>query len=237
MRIVAAAAGGAGSRPRHWLVGVDFMDSRDGGDVDVDGGRGPPGARRSRPYHALVARPTSNLRLFVAAYPPSGQAEQWLGVVRGIAGLPAHRLTPPEQAHITLQFIGDTPAKEIDATIESMERAASGLGAFSLTPRGLIALPERGPARLIALEADAPPALLELKRRLVQRLAAKVKPEKRAYRPHLTLCRFRSPARFDLPAEASVEPVPFAVSRILLMRSTLSPNGAQHHEVAACALE
>jgi RNA 2',3'-cyclic 3'-phosphodiesterase len=184
-------------------------------------------------------RPVANLRLFVAVHPPRELAEAWLRLVGGLGPppLPPHRLTPVEQIHLTMQFIGDTPAKRLDATTESVERATAGVAAFPLTPERLIVLPERGPARLIAMETDAPPSLLELQRRLAVRLATNVRSDApgRTFRPHLTLCRFRSPSRYILPS-VEVEPASFEVERIVLMRSTLSPQGAMHHEVAACEL-
>ncbi len=56
------------------------------------------------------------------------------------------------------------------------------------------------------------------------------------FRPHLTLCRFRKPSRI-----ARTDPVlslpGFPVSRVVLMRSTLTQRGAQHAEVAAWTLQ
>src|SRR5690606_16844422 len=136
---------------------------------------------------------------------------------------------------LTLQFIGTTSPRELPAVTESVERAASGLAAFDLTPRGLITLPERGPARLVAMETDAPATLLELQRRLARRLARNVR--KNAgdrFRPHLTLARFpgggQVPRINDSAGAAAIEP--FAVRDVFLMKSLLLPAGARHVEVA-----
>lgn len=143
---------------------------------------------------------------------------------------------PAEQVHLTVQFIGDTPASRLDEVIETVRRAGGGIGTFALRPLRLVTLPERGPARLVAAEADAPSPLLELQRRLAARLAhrARGRPGDR-FRPHLTLCRFRSPAAMralDRPLELD----PFPVARAVLMKSTLRPEGAEHAEVAALEL-
>jgi RNA 2',3'-cyclic 3'-phosphodiesterase len=178
----------------------------------------------------------ANLRLFVAIYPPPEVADAMLHALSALV-LPPSRATPGEQVHLTLQFIGDTPAKGLDAAIESVQRAAAGLVAFALSPWRLIRLPERGPARLIAMETDAPPTLLELHRRLVVRLARNVKDRNaERFRPHLTLCRFKSPASGVIVDHATNVPA-FDVRRVMLMRSTLGPQGATHHEVASCTLE
>jgi 2'-5' RNA ligase len=182
-----------------------------------------------------MARPIANLRLFVAAYPPERVAAALLEEVSRI-DLPPCRVTAIDQVHLTLQFIGDMPATEMDATVESVERAAAGLKRFELEARRMISLPERGPARLVAAELSAPAALLELQRRLASRLAGE--PRSRpgdAFRPHMTLCRFRSPSlrgRIDLavPAES------FTVTRVALMKSLLRAEGAVHQEVAGIEL-
>lgn len=185
-----------------------------------------------------MSRPTVNQRLFVAAYPPRALVEAWLRTLSRTP-LPEHRAVPIDQVHLTLQFIGDTPAKELDAVIESVDRSCAGLRQCTLTPREWIALPERGPARLVALETDAPPTLLELQRRLTRRLAMNVRANpSKGFLPHLTLCRFRSPTRLNAPLP-ELDPstsVPFDVSQVVLMRSMLRPEGAEHVPVHHCEL-
>jgi 2'-5' RNA ligase len=176
-----------------------------------------------------------DLRLFVAIYPPEGGKEgqvgarDWLRTLRKLdPPLANHRPTPPEQVHLTLQFIGDTPAADLNSVIESVERSASGIGPFSLTPVRFMSLPKRGRPRLVALETDAPPGLLELQRRLAQRLARNARPHPGdKYLPHFTLCRFThgaKPSDVDLP----VNQPPFSVDKIILVRSVLRPEGAEH---------
>jgi 2'-5' RNA ligase len=148
------------------------------------------------------------------------------------------RILPAEQVHLTLQFIGDTPAAEMDATAESVRRAAAGLPAFTLSLNSFIRLPERGPARLIAVQTDSPTTLMELQKRLAQRLArhARQRPGDR-FRPHLTLCRFASPVRgYSIETASANIDGTFAVDRIMLMRSTLSNTGATHHSVETIEL-
>jgi 2'-5' RNA ligase len=183
-----------------------------------------------------VTKGKPSLRLFVGIYPPEAAAVSMLALLEGVA-LPEHRTTPVEQLHLTVHFIGDTPVGDLDRVTESVERSASGLGAFELTPERVIALPRRGPPRLVALETDAPPALLELKRRLAKRLASNVRKEPAGrFLPHFTLCRFGRGARVDR-LDMAVEMAPFAINRVRLMRSVLRPEGAEHREVAAFDLQ
>lgn len=179
---------------------------------------------------ACMPRPHPQVRLFVACYPPADAAHGLLESLEEI-DLPRHRHTPVEQVHLTIHFIGETPVGDLTNVSESVQRSAAGLEAFLLTPRRLVSLPEKGAARLIAVETDAPAGLLEIQRRLVRRLARN--PRKRTgdrFLPHLTLCRFKAPTRMAR-VEHEIDCPSFRVSRIALMRSTLTPGGVEHHEV------
>jgi 2'-5' RNA ligase len=187
-----------------------------------------------------VARPTKYLRLFVAAYPPPDIAALMHASVQRLALPERTRFTPSPQIHLTLQFIGDVPVADLDATIESVQRAAAGLPRFTLRLQRLIALPQRGPKRLLAVETDAPATLMELHTRLALRLAGNPRDRPgRDYRPHITLCRFAGPVpvqRLALDEQQAMLTGSFEVREILLMRSTLSAEGATHHPAAAVAL-
>lgn len=180
--------------------------------------------------------PSAALRLFVAAYPPPEAAETMLRALRALE-LARHREVPPTQVHMTLQFIGDRAPSELDAVAESVERSCAGIAAFSLKALTLTTLPERGHARLVAAETDAPAPLLELHRRLAHRLAREPRrnPADR-FLPHMTVCRFAHGER-QPRLRAAIEAPPFRVERAVLMRSILRPGGAEHAEVASFPLE
>lgn len=180
--------------------------------------------------------PPRRLRLFVAVYPPPEIAAALLAALEDLDDLPALRPVERDQVHMTLHFVGDRPPSELEAIAETVRRAAGGLEPFALTPQRLITLPRRPPARLVAAETDRPAGLLELQRRLVTRLARN--PRQRTgdrFRPHLTLCRFKSPARLRAIGRPIAVPS-FNVSAIALVRSTLRPEGAQHRTVLAISL-
>src|SRR5690554_2267744 len=103
-----------------------------------------------------MARPRANLRLFVAAYPPIERSQRWLADLAEL-DLPPHRPTPLPQVHLTLLFIGDVPVRQLDRTIESIERSCGGIKPITLTPQRLVALPDEKPeqpARLVAVQTD-----------------------------------------------------------------------------------
>lgn len=172
------------------------------------------------------------MRLFAGVYPPIERAREMLGTL-GQLDLPRHRVTPVEQVHMTLHFLGDRHERELEGIIESLERSAAGIGAFELLPSRLATLPERGEARLVALETQASPEVLEMHRRMVQRLADERHRGKERFVPHFTLCRFADPTRMERLA-APVEMAPVPVGSVRLMKSVLRPGGAAHalmHEV------
>jgi 2'-5' RNA ligase len=100
----------------------------------------------------------------------------------------------------------------------------------------LITLPRRGPKRLVAVETDAPASVMELKRRLVTRLAHDPRRDSAdRFLPHLTVCRFRAPARMEA-LDHALDEAPFPVEEVRLMRSVLRPTGAEHDAVATFPL-
>ena len=178
------------------------------------------------------------MRLFVAVYPPEESRRAMVEALAMISPPPdsKHRATPVKQVHMTVQFIGDTSERELDGVIESVQRSAAGVGAFMLTPRRLITLPERGPVRLIAMETDAPAGLLEVHRRLAMRLAKSVRARAGdRFMPHLTLCRFSGESRAERVDQA-VSMAPFEIRSVVLVRSVLKPRGAEHVPVVEVAL-
>ena len=119
-------------------------------------------------------RPPKPLRLFVAATP----SQEWRGRALALLNsmkLPEHKATSGDQLHLTLLFLGERRPGLLPDIIESVSAAARSVPAFVLEPVRLIALPERGMARLVAIETTAPTPLIELHRRLSARLVREEK--------------------------------------------------------------
>ncbi len=203
---------------------------RDARDDDL-GGSAKRQPRRARPQ---APRKGDVARIFVAAYPPGPVVDALRAAVAELDALPAHRPTPRDQIHLTAQFVGDVDPRDLDGVIETVERAAAGIAPFEVAIDRLITLPERGPARLIAAAAPEIGALSTLHERLSKRLARRAG-GRATFLPHLTLLRFRSPVAglcLDVPTEVA----PFVVSSIVVVRSNLRPEGADHRVVAEVTL-
>jgi 2'-5' RNA ligase len=170
----------------------------------------------------------TSLRLFVAVYPPISDAQAMLAQVdRG--ALPAGAsVATAELVYCTLAFIGETPVQRMGDLIESVDRAAAGFREFSLTPTRLVTLPLNKPARMLAMLTDAPAALVEIQKRLAQRLVT-VEDRKRAFLPHFTLARYdiQRPAP-SVDREVQSGAASFTIPAVRLMSSHLGPAGVVH---------
>ncbi|MBS0189356.1 MAG: RNA 2',3'-cyclic phosphodiesterase [Planctomycetes bacterium] len=164
------------------------------------------------------------LRLFVAAYPPVEAAQRWLRAAAAILP-PSVRAAPPEQVHVTLVFLGDRDERELPDIRESIARSVTGFSPVACQADRLSMLPERGPPRLLAAMLSVDPGLLEIQRRLAQRLATD-RSRKERFLPHATLARFagRQVERTD----QRLVDEPFRIQELRLMRSRLLAGGAEH---------
>ena len=145
--------------------------------------------------------------------------------------------TRPEGIHLTLKFLGDISGQQeahVKRALAQMERFEK----FTARVQGFGFFPDARRPRVLWAGLDAPPNL--------GRLAAQVEsvmaplgflPENRAFRPHLTLARFKVPRRQPkLQALVTVPGNPllgtFEVSEFFLWESRLMPGGAEYHKVA-----
>ncbi len=183
-----------------------------------------------------MSTPVKTLRLFVACFPPPEVAQQFVDALEKL-DVPEYRAVPLEQIHLTLQFIGATSPDELERTITIAKRASKGISPFPLQPLKLITIPGRGSIRIIAVESDAPKRLLELHRRHANKFSRQTRRSR--FLPHFTLCRFAPPQLLPDLDQSSMEiSIPaFTVDSLHLMRSTLDPEGAQHHLVKRFPLE
>jgi 2'-5' RNA ligase len=178
------------------------------------------------------------MRLFVAAYPPLEVVEglQREALRLGDGGRP----TPPGQVHVTLQFIGERSVRELDETIESVERACAGQGAMEALVSRVRTWPVGDQPSMVVALVDAAPGLLELHRRLAVRLAtAKGKTQARSkgegYEPHLTLARFAKGKEPEV-GEVEIQPIRFRIDRVRLVSSEVKPSGVEHRRVHELSL-
>lgn len=125
------------------------------------------------------------MRIFVSIPVPGPVADR-LGSL--VDGLGFGRPVPPHNMHVTLAFFADLSAREVEALDETLSEVQ--VWAFDLTLVGLDLMGRRKPALLVAPVVDCP-ALSDLHARVQGATrAAGLEPERRRFRPHVTLLRF-----------------------------------------------
>lgn len=181
---------------------------------------------------------TGNVRLFVAADAPerhrraiAAALEPWR------ARLSTARWTDPAAQHLTLKFLGSTPAEEVEGVAEAAARAASDCSRGAVRLAGFGAFPTKNRMRVLWVGVDDPDGVLTALAAALDVVLAPLgfEPERRAYHPHLTLARFKSPARLPdgLPESVPAGLPAFDVSDIVLYRSHLSPTGARYEPLVS----
>jgi 2'-5' RNA ligase len=166
-------------------------------------------------------------RLFTALELPAPVVFS-LSLLRG--GLPGARWVDPENYHITLRFIGDIDSRTADEVVRALARVDRPR--FDLSLEGLDALGGRKPHAIVAC-VKASPALRDLQaehERIIQRMG--LDPERRKFRPHVTLARIRSSSETDAAAYLSLRgdfrTAPFPVGRFVLLSSRASKGGGPY---------
>ena len=146
------------------------------------------------------------------------------------------RLVPPTSLHITLAFIGHRPEEEIDAIGAAVLGCAAPVGGLAvgapawLPPRrpGVLAVDlVDGAGSCARVQADVSAALVAL---------GAYSPERRAFRPHVTVARVRRGARVERSLPEISDRLSFAATALTLYRSRLGRGGAQYKPVARAEL-
>jgi RNA 2',3'-cyclic 3'-phosphodiesterase len=175
---------------------------------------------------------SERLRLFVALLLPADAIERL--VVWQASELPDRRdlrTVTPANLHITVAFLGSTPAAAVPGIVETLRAAAHGVEAPMLAPVryretrsvGMIVLSdEQGRARTFASSVFGGLEELGVYER-----------ERREWLPHVTVVRFRERPRLapPLPGLGTVSP-----SEAALYHSRLRPTGAQYEVLESVPL-
>ena len=152
------------------------------------------------------------------------------------------RWVPPEQMHLTILFAGDIDGDGLDAIASAVDRFEPQPLTLSLQQLGVF--PPKGMPRVVwaGLGGD-----VDAVRAAKDTFEAAAEPygvprEKRAFTPHVTLGRVKSPfgalALIDQLAERSqdLKEKAFQATSLTLYESRLTPRGPRHEVVTRRAL-
>jgi len=194
----------------------------------------------------MAASQADSVRAFIAiAVEPALAAEvrkvqQRLNSPGGVV-----RWINPEHLHLTLQFLGNVAAGQLDALAAALRRACAQTAPFQLALEGAGCFPNTKSPRVvwIGIQGD-----LEPLRKLQEQIALETKNfgdhgAERAFQPHLTIGRVKASGVEGGKAGQAIELVSvlklgdWTVHHVLLVRSELSPDGARYTTLAAVALD
>lgn len=140
----------------------------------------------------------------------------------------AVRWVRPEQIHLTLRFLGDTPTAQLPQIAAAMDAAAAGASPMALRLGGVGCFPNTRRPRVIwvGLSGDVE-QLLALKTALDGQLALLGRPpEDKPFRAHLTLGRVKDDrAVAGIEWAADVPQLEVSITAIDLIESQLRPAG------------
>lgn len=174
------------------------------------------------------------MRAFLAIPLPEALQETLAGAARGVRGLRAQR---PETIHLTVRFLGDI--EDPGAIERAVRPVAEAHPPFEMELRGVGVFPNPRAARVVWVGLGEGEERALALAAAVERALAPLgfTPEARPWSAHITLGRFRDPARVD---PALLDPKrPFGrarADRLVLYESVLGREGAAHTPVAEMSL-
>ena len=138
--------------------------------------------------------------------------------------------------HLTVVFMGDIEVNEVPEIKEEVGKVCRTYGAFDISLKGLGCFPHTRKPRVIWVGLDGDLERMSLFRDALQErlIPFGVKEEKRKFKPHLTLGRFRKPKRMS-PEElelfsryGDVTSPACSLTELVLFKSELKPGGARY---------
>lgn len=183
------------------------------------------------------------MRLFVALELPAAHRDALAAVCeRGRRG--GVLWVPPENVHITLKFLGDVPDRLVPSLKDALARVASAAKPFKIAFRGCGTFPEGRPARVVWIGvAEGAGEAAALAAAVDDALAGfSIPRERRPFRCHATIGRVKDErAGAKTAAEkvrrlAGFQTGAAEVGALVLVSSTLTPEGSVYKEVASFQL-
>ena len=154
------------------------------------------------------------------------------------------RWVRPEGIHLTLKFLGNIEEERIPEVSDIIRKCSTDTTSFTLSVRSLGAFPnEKNPKVIWAGAEDDSGTLAKLQQALENILSSiGFKVEKRAFSPHLTLGRLKSPkgkGRLTQGLEdyKHFEFGTFEAKEVCLFKSELKPGGAIYTKLKTFSLQ
>lgn len=181
------------------------------------------------------------VRLFIAINLPEALREKLASVQREFpqANL---KLVEPENLHLTLKFLGETPEGKIENIKEAISEVVRHSCSFELEVAGLGAFPDLRRIRVIwAGVCKGSQDVINLQRSIDRMLTQQGFQPERDFHPHVTLARVKPPTDTRLIMEfirgaGSRMFGSFCVREVDLMQSTLTSRGPIYARIFSAKL-
>lgn len=171
------------------------------------------------------------MRLFIAS-PLNREIENRLGVIIDELRQKGGRVkwVDPKHIHLTMRFLGETEEARVEKITREIDRIAADFSSANTSINQLGGFPNLKRPRVIwvGLDESAEP-LAKMARQLELGMRQLRYEKEKPFRAHLTLGRVRDPNALDDLAiyleKYRFEPIPVVFDRVVLFKSTLTPNG------------
>lgn len=185
------------------------------------------------------------MRLFVSVDLPHGLAEAVADVQDEFSDASGLNFVDPEQAHITMKFLGDVPERRVERLASELDQAVSEaeVDPFEIEFSGVGAFPSRDYISVVWLGVDCGAReLTELHECIEQQFVdLGFDPEDHEFTPHVTLARMKHAGGKelvqDLLDEYDPDPGSMRVSEVRLTKSDLGHEGPVYSTVHRASLE
>ncbi|WIV68504.1 RNA 2',3'-cyclic phosphodiesterase [Natrialbaceae archaeon AArc-T1-2] len=185
------------------------------------------------------------MRLFVSVDCPDDFATPIADLQAALEDASGLNVTDPEQAHLTLKFLGDVDESRLPDLESELETAVedSGVGPFSARFGGLGVFPDLEYIHVVWLGVEeGGDELTRLHEAIEERTTAMgFEPESHDFTPHITLARMEHAGGKELVQEVVSEREPTVgetvVEEVHLTESTLTSDGPVYSTVASFSLE
>lgn len=141
-----------------------------------------------------------------------------------------------DNIHITVVFMGSIQTDDVPAIGEGVKKVCLTYGPFDASLKGIGCFPNRRNARVLWIGLDGDLERMSSFRDALQEhlTVFGMKEEKRKFKPHLTVARFRKPKKMDSREEHVLSKYEDLASpvcplrELILFKSDLKPSGAQY---------
>jgi len=159
------------------------------------------------------------------------------------AGLDA-RWVKVENIHLTVIFLGNIKTEVIENINDAIGKVCPGYGSFQVALKGMGCFPNRRRPRVLWIGLDGDLDRMSHFRDDLQKSLKPfgIKAEKRSFRPHLTLARFRSMRKMGsklediLMAHETLETPMESLKELIFFKSDLKPGGAVYTQLKSWPL-